>query len=114
MTGIAVCLFLFVFYITVYSAFLIRFLPDGQLPIYGLILPMITGHFFVLMSHFVAEGYVAPVFGCVSGECFNMVELVTFVGTAFILLLWYFGVGVLIGWYVGKRKKTTSLSPPSP
>lgn len=103
--GILVCLVLAVFYMTVYNALLIQFFPDGQLPTYSLILPMITGHFFVLGAHFVAEGYVAPVVGCVSGDCFNRVDWMTLIGTGILLLLLYFGIGSLIGGFMQKKKK---------
>lgn len=103
--GILVCALLTVFYMTVYNAFLIRFFPDGMLPMYSLILPIFTGHFFVFGAHFVAEGYVAPVLKCVSGDCFNRAEWMALIGTGIILLLLYFGIGSAIGWFVQKRKK---------
>ena len=113
--GILVCVLLAVFYITIYNAFFIQFFPEGQLPMYSLLLPIATGHFFVFAAHFVAEGYMVPLLGCVSEDCFARAEWVTFVGTGIILLLLYFGVGSLIGWFVEKRKKNvTSSSPLSP
>lgn len=103
--GILVCVLLAVFYITLYNAFLIQFFPDGVLPTYSLILPLVTGHFFVMMSHFMAEGYVAPVSGCVSGDCFNLADWITLAGMGILLLLLYFGIGAGIGWFIQKRKK---------
>ena len=114
MAGMAVCVLLFVFYITVYNALLIGFFPDGMLPGYSLILPMVTGHFFVLMSHFVAEGYVVPLLGCVSDDCFTNADWMTFIITAVVLLVVYFGIGSLIGWYMDRRKRTISSSLLSP
>ena len=86
------------------SLFLRRFIKGD--------VPIATGHFFVFGAHFVAEGYVAPIVGCVSGDCFTRADWMTLMGTGIVLLLLYFGIGSLIGWYVQKRrKKIISLSP---
>lgn len=103
--GILVCVLLVVFYITVYNAFLVQSFPDGMLPWYSLFLPIATGHFFIFVSHFIAEGYVAPVLGCVNGNCFSWAEGITFIGSGIMLLLLYFGIGAGIGWFIQKRKK---------
>ena len=103
--GILVCVILAVFYITIYNALLIRFFHDGMLPAYSLFLPIATGHFFVFGAHFVAEGYVAPIVGCVSGDCFTRADWMTLMGAGIVLLLLYFGIGSLIGWFVQKRRK---------
>ncbi|HLC70814.1 MAG TPA: hypothetical protein VJI32_02340 [Candidatus Nanoarchaeia archaeon] len=103
MVGIAVCLLFFVFYITIYNALLIGFFPDGMLPTYSLILPMVTGHFFVFAAHFVAEGYVVPLLGCMSDDCFNQADWITFVVTAIVLLLVYFLAGTGVGYLYQKR-----------
>ncbi len=103
--GILVCVLLAVFYITVYYALLIQFFPDGQLPAYSLFLPIATGHLFVLGAPLVAKGYVAPMIGCMSEDCFNRVDWITLIGTAILLLLLYFGIGAGMGWFIDKRKK---------
>jgi len=110
--GILVCILLAVFYMTIYNAFLIQFFPDGQLPGYSLLLPVATGHFFVFAAHFVAEGYIVPVVGCVSDDCFARADWITFAITAIILLLLYFGIGATVGWFVQKMKKKTISSSP--
>lgn len=107
--GILVCVILAVFYITMYNALLIRFFPDGMLPAYSLLLPIATGHFFIFMSHFISEGYVAPLVGCVAenAACFERVEWITLLFAAALLLGIYFAIGALIGRYTGKRETTS-------
>ena len=105
--GIIVCLVLAVFYVTLYNALLTMFFPDGMLPMYSLILPIATGHFFIFGSHFVAEGYVAPLFSCVAenAACFERVEGITLLFAEDLILGIYFAIGALIGRYAKKRKK---------
>lgn len=106
--GVVVCLLLAVFYLTVYNALLKMVFPDGMLPAYSLFLPIATGHFFIFVSHFIAEGYVAPLFGCVAenAACFERVEWITLLFAAALLLGIYFAIGALIGRYTRKRETT--------
>ncbi len=106
--GILVCVIWTVFYVTVYNALLVQFFPDGILPMYSLILPIATGHFFIFGSHFVAEGYVAPLFDCVKDSCFMTTDWITLIGMGILLLLIYFGIGAGIGQYLQKKKKINS------
>ncbi len=102
--GIVVCILLAVFYITVYNALLVRFFPDGMLPLSSLILPLVTGHFFVFASHFISEGYVAPFVGCIGDSCFKALDWITLVGMGILLLAIYFVLGAAVGEYIKKRK----------
>ncbi len=113
--GVLTCFLLAVFYVTFYNLLLNSLYPDGMLPVRSLFLPIATGHFFVWGAPFVAKGYVAPMVGCMSGDCFDRVDWITLIGTAILLLLLYFGIGAGMGWFIEKRKKkVTSSSPLSP
>lgn len=120
--GVAVCIALFLFYIFVYFPIGSKVF-NGMLPYAFLLLPLITGHVFVVMAHFVLPyGWMCQftevrcqewraVEGCVNeiarptAECANMSEWVGLGLLALTLLVLYFVVGAAIATFLSRRKK---------
>ncbi len=68
MIGAVVCVILFLFYLFVYfpvidTIYAERLATEGSTPTWATAIPLVTGHFFPLFSHFIVEGYsVVPMF----------------------------------------------------
>jgi hypothetical protein len=127
--GVCICILLFVFYVGIYFPLvdMLTNCNENTLssycqgpPAWTNAVPMMTGHFFPIYSHFIIEGSsVTKMFceyteincvewtinqGCVTSEygptetCRSAVEWTGFIGMTLLLLAIYFAIGAGIGW----------------
>lgn len=96
--GLTIFGVLLLFYLTIYNYLLDYFFPDGAIPTYALLLPIVSGHILILFSHFFVEGLSLPqLFGCETTNCYIQVELYATLGLLLTLAVVYFVAGMLVG-----------------
>ncbi len=127
--GALICILLFLFYIFAYfpaidKIFNADVIATGGIPTWTLALPLLTGHFFPIMSGFFYGHPIIDVIckpepgcnswtaesGCVqtsmsfSGACEARAEMLMFLALTALLLIIYFAIGAIIGLAIQRKR----------